>query len=152
MVSDLTAEERREVFEVIGLGAVKYADLSQNRESDYVFNWDKMLAMEGNTATYMQYAYVRNRGIFRKGNIDVQSVRQNPPALLLGADEERSLALQLLRFHDALTAREANVAVILPGHYATERPAVEELAAKLATDWPDVSVWASQVERDPLGV
>jgi putative NIF3 family GTP cyclohydrolase 1 type 2 len=57
-----------------------------------------------------------------------------------------------LRFHDALTARDANVAVILPGHYATERPAVEELAAKLGQDWPGVTVWASRVERDPLHV
>jgi len=106
-VSELNDEERREVFEVIGIGAVKYADLSQNRESDYVFNWDKMLAMEGNTATYMQYAYVRNRGIFRKGNIDVLSLRQNPPSLVLPSAEERSLALQLLRFHDALTVAAA---------------------------------------------
>jgi arginyl-tRNA synthetase len=107
VVSELTPEERREVFEVIGIGAVKYADLSQNRESDYVFNWDKMLAMDGNTATYMQYAYVRNRGIFRKGNVDVLSLRQNPPPVMLPTPEERALALQLLRFHDALTAAAA---------------------------------------------
>jgi dinuclear metal center YbgI/SA1388 family protein len=57
-----------------------------------------------------------------------------------------------VRFHDALTARGANVALVLPGHYATERPAVEDLAAKLATDFPGVAVWASRDERDPLGV
>jgi dinuclear metal center YbgI/SA1388 family protein len=56
-----------------------------------------------------------------------------------------------LRFHDALTARGAGIGVILPGHYATERPAVEELAAKLAADWPGVAAWASRAERDPLG-
>jgi putative NIF3 family GTP cyclohydrolase 1 type 2 len=56
-----------------------------------------------------------------------------------------------LRFHDALTARDAGIGVLLPGHYATERPAVEELAAKLAADWPGVTAWASQAERDPLG-
>jgi dinuclear metal center YbgI/SA1388 family protein len=55
-----------------------------------------------------------------------------------------------VRFHDALTARGANVALILPGHYATERPAVEDLAAKLAADFPDVTAWASRDERDPL--
>src|SRR5581483_3999531 len=54
-VPDLSAEERRQIAEVVGLGAVKYADLSQNRTSDHVFNWDKMLAMDGNAATYMQY-------------------------------------------------------------------------------------------------
>lgn len=57
-----------------------------------------------------------------------------------------------MRFHDALSARDAGVGVLLPGHYATERPAVEELAAKLAADWPSVAAWASRVERDPLGV
>ena len=56
-----------------------------------------------------------------------------------------------MRFHDALTAREAGVGVLLPGHYATERPAVEELAVKLAADWPGVTVWASRREKDPLG-
>jgi dinuclear metal center YbgI/SA1388 family protein len=56
-----------------------------------------------------------------------------------------------LRVHDALTARAAGVGVIVPGHYATERPAVEELAAKLAADWPAVTAWASRRERDPLG-
>ena len=57
-----------------------------------------------------------------------------------------------LRFHDALTARTAGIGVIVPGHYATERPAVEELAAKLAADWPGLTAWASRRERDPLSV
>ena len=65
---ELSAEERDRIAQVVGIGAVKYADLSQNRTSDYVFSWDKMLAMDGNTATYMQYAYARVRSIFRKGN------------------------------------------------------------------------------------
>jgi arginyl-tRNA synthetase len=103
-VSELTPEEQREVFEVIGIGAVKYADLSQNRTSDYVFNWDKMLAMDGNTGTYMQYAYARNRSIFRKGDVDVAVLRANPPAVILETPEERALALQLVRFGDALAA------------------------------------------------
>ena len=59
---------------MVGIGAVKYADLSQNRTSDYVFSWAKMLAMNGNTATYMQYAYARNRSIFRKGDVDADTV------------------------------------------------------------------------------
>jgi arginyl-tRNA synthetase len=103
-VPELTDEELQQIYEPIGYGAVKYADLSQNRESDYVFNWDKMLSMEGNTATYMQYAYVRNRGIFRKGGIDVLALRRDPPSVILQTPEERALALQLLRFHEALTA------------------------------------------------
>jgi putative NIF3 family GTP cyclohydrolase 1 type 2 len=55
-----------------------------------------------------------------------------------------------LRFHEALAAREAGIAVILPGHYATERPAVEVLAGRLAAQWTGVMVWASRAERDPL--
>src|SRR5579875_1097527 len=103
-VPELTDEELQQIYEPIGYGGVKYADLSQNRESDYVFNWDKMLSMEGNTATYMQYAYVRNRGIFRKGGVDVLALRRDPPSVILQTPEERALALQLLRFHEALTA------------------------------------------------
>ena len=64
---ELSADERRRMAEVVGIGALKYADLSQNRESDYVFSYDKMLAMKGNTATYMQYSYARVQSIFAKG-------------------------------------------------------------------------------------
>ena len=67
---DLDPDARAKVAEVVGLGAIKYADLSQNRLSDYVFDWQKMLAMNGNTATYLQYAYARIQSIFRKGAID----------------------------------------------------------------------------------
>jgi arginyl-tRNA synthetase len=107
-VPDLSPEERNRIAEVVGLGAVKYADLSQNRTTDYVFNWDKMLAMEGNTATYMQYAYVRIRGIFRKGGEAEDSVRRDPPRPLLQGPHERALALQLLRFEEALQAAAAD--------------------------------------------
>ncbi len=106
-VPALAEEERRQIAEVVGLGAVKYADLSQNRTSDYIFSWEKMLAMDGNTATYMQYAYVRNRGIFRKGDEDAARLRANPPAVSLGEPAEQALALQLLRFGEALEAAAA---------------------------------------------
>ncbi|HEX5273366.1 MAG TPA: arginine--tRNA ligase [Gemmataceae bacterium] len=104
---DLTPEELRRVTEAVGLGAVKYADLSQNRTSDYVFDWDKMLAMDGNTATYMQYAYARVHGIFRKGNVSPESLRADPPAPSLGTPHERALAVQLLRLSEALGAAAA---------------------------------------------
>jgi arginyl-tRNA synthetase len=106
-VAELSPEEIANITEVVGIGAVKYADLSQNRTSDYVFNWDKMLAMDGNTATYMQYAYVRNRGIFRKGNEDPAPLRSDPPLPSLAQPEERNLALQLVRLQDALTVAAA---------------------------------------------
>lgn len=102
--SHLPPEERIQVAEIVGLGAVKYADLSQNRASDYVYDSAKMVAMNGNTATYMQYAYARNRSIFRKAGADVDSLRRSPPVVLLGTNYERNLAVQLLRFPETLLA------------------------------------------------
>jgi arginyl-tRNA synthetase len=96
-------EDLSRVGDVVGIGAVKYADLCQNRTSDYVFNWEKMMAMEGNTATYMQYAYARNRSIFRKGELNPDSYRNDSIPVLLDTAEERGLALQLFRFEEALT-------------------------------------------------
>jgi arginyl-tRNA synthetase len=107
-VPELSPAERRQVAEVVGLGAIKYADLSQNRESDYVFSWEKMLAMTGNTGTYMQYAYARNRSIFRRGGVDPAHFRTKPPLPTLDAPEERALALQLVRYPDALMAAAAD--------------------------------------------
>ncbi len=90
------------VWEIVGIGAVKYADLSQNRTTDYVFDWEKMMAMDGNTATYMQYAYARNRSIFRKGEESSEDYRTNPPCPTLEQSAERHLAAQLVRFQEVL--------------------------------------------------
>jgi arginyl-tRNA synthetase len=99
---DLPEPSRREIARVIGIGAVKYADLLPNRQSDYVFSWDKMLALTGNTAPYLQYAYARIRSIFRKlDNADTTSVNQ---PLKLVASEEISLAKHLLNFGLTLEA------------------------------------------------
>jgi len=100
---ELSPEQRAGVAETVGIGALKYADLSQNRTSDYKFDYEKMLAMNGNTATYMQYAYARVRNIFAKGNIDVQQLRASGAAIALGTPAERALAIELLRFGDALS-------------------------------------------------
>jgi arginyl-tRNA synthetase len=103
-VPDLSEAEIAAVAEAVGIGAVKYADLCQNRTSDYVFSWPKMLAMNGNTATYMQYAYARNRSILRKADKDETKYRTDPPSVLLEMPHERDLALELLRFEEALAA------------------------------------------------
>lgn len=95
-------EERRQVAEVVGIGALKYADLSQNRTSDYVFSYDKMCALDGNTAPYLQYAYVRVRGIFRKGDVEVESLRHSDVKIILDHPAERGLGVALLRFSEAL--------------------------------------------------
>ncbi|RMF96057.1 MAG: arginine--tRNA ligase, partial [Planctomycetota bacterium] len=99
---ELSPEERRRIAEVVGIGALKYADLSQNRTSDYVFSYDKMLAMNGNTGTYMQYAYARIRNIFAKGGIDIDAVRNSSATIQLREPAERSLGLELLRFSETL--------------------------------------------------
>jgi arginyl-tRNA synthetase len=99
---EIPPERRAEIAEIVGIGALKYADLSQNRTSDYVFSYDKMLAMNGNTATYMQYAYARVRSIFAKGNIDVETLRTSGAKILLTHPAERALAMEILRFSEAL--------------------------------------------------
>jgi arginyl-tRNA synthetase len=99
----LSEGQRREIARVVGIGAVKYADLLPNRQSDYVFSWDKMLALDGNTAPYLQYAYVRVRSIFRKGGDNAQSGMRNAE-LNLAAPEEITLAKHLLNFGLVLEA------------------------------------------------
>ena len=100
--NSLSQEELDNISKVVGLGGLKYIDLSQNRSSDYKFSYDKMLALKGNTATYLQYSYARVQGIFRKGNIDVSKLRANPVPFILNEDVERKLALNLSRFSEAL--------------------------------------------------
>ena len=99
--------EKQDIASAVGIGAVKYADLSQNRTTDYTFDFAKMLATNGNTATYMQYAYARCRAIFRRGEVDAEHYRTNPPTVLLANAAERALALQLLRFPEAVEAAAA---------------------------------------------
>lgn len=100
--AELSQSERRQIAERVGIAALKYADLSQNRTSDYVFSYDKMLAMNGNTATYMQYAYARVRSIFARGQVDIAALRREPSEIVLDTPAERELGLALLRFPEAL--------------------------------------------------
>jgi arginyl-tRNA synthetase len=97
--SDLTAEERKEVARKVGIGAVKYADLSKTRTTDYIFSWDSMLSFEGNTAPYLQYAYTRVQSIFRKAEIAPQSLTGN---VTITEPQERALAVKLLQFPEVL--------------------------------------------------
>ena len=99
---DSPEAQRREIARVIGIGAVKYADLLPNRQSDYVFSWDKMLALNGNTAPYLQYAYARIKSIFRK--LENPESRIQNPELKLVTPEEIALAKHLLNFGLTLEA------------------------------------------------
>jgi arginyl-tRNA synthetase len=99
----LSDDERARVSEMVGLGAIIYVDLHHNRDSDYVFSWDKMLATTGDTATYIQYAYARVNGILRKGEVDIDALRESGASILLGTPTERALALQLNAFAQAVS-------------------------------------------------
>ena len=90
-------EELNSVAKAIGIGAVKYADLSISRESNYIFSWDKMLSFEGNTSLYMQYAYARIQSILRKHNAEING------DIIIGDEIEHRLTLMLLKFEDTLT-------------------------------------------------
>jgi len=95
----LPEDQRREIARVVGIGAVKYADLLPNRQVDYVFSWDKMLALNGNTAPYLQYAYARIRSIFRKGDIDEESLAARySEKMELTDPEEIALVRHLMNF------------------------------------------------------
>ena len=96
--AELDETQRREISRVVGLGALKYADLSNNRQTDYVFDWDKMLALQGNTAPYLQYAYTRARSIFRK--VDAPDFANITVAA--AAPEELGLAKHLMNFSQTL--------------------------------------------------
>ncbi|MGA1051284.1 MAG: arginine--tRNA ligase [Ilumatobacteraceae bacterium] len=93
---DLSTAERAEIARMIGIGAVKYADLSTDRIKDYVFDWDRMLAFDGNTAPYLQYAHARICSIFRRAGVDRASVRGS--GIALDTAQERSLAIRLLAY------------------------------------------------------
>jgi arginyl-tRNA synthetase len=99
---EFSEEQRREIARVVGISALKYADLSQNRSSDYTFSFEKMVNLRGNTATYLQYGYARVNGIFRRGEIDPAELRREPAAFVLSEDIERRLAVKLLRLGEAL--------------------------------------------------
>lgn len=95
---DMPADEKTRVAQSVGIGAIKFAELSQNRLSDYIFDWDKMLALSGDTAPYLQNSYVRVRSIFRKVEDDFEV----PSQLLLAEDAEIHLARLLVRYAEVV--------------------------------------------------
>ena len=95
---DLPEAQRREIARIVGIGAIKYADLLPNRQSDYVFSWDKMLALHGNTAPYLQYAYARIRSIFRRAEELKGQESKADPQIRLESEHEASLGKHLLNF------------------------------------------------------
>ncbi len=138
---DLPEEQRSRVADVVGHAAIKYADLSHNRESDYTFSYDKMLALTGNTATYLQYAYARVRNIFSRGEIDIDALRGKDIALTLAQPAERALALSLLRFEESL---EFAAADYRPNHLTSY---LFDLAAHYSAFYNDCHVLKAETEE-----
>ena len=97
--TNLNDQEITEIARKVGIGAVKYADLSKTRTNDYIFDWDAMLSFEGNTAPYLQYAYTRIFSIFRKADIDLDTFSAK---VKLTTSEEKQLALKLLQFNEVV--------------------------------------------------
>jgi len=104
--SGLSADEQKEIARKVGIGAIKYADLSKNRTTDYIFNWDTMLSFEGDTAPYLQYAYTRIKSIFRKAGLDANNFNAS---VIIEADQEKALAVKLLQFVEAINGVSANL-------------------------------------------
>lgn len=102
--ASLSADEAADVARMVGIGAVKYADLSTDRIKDYVFDWDRMLSFDGNTAPYLQYAHVRCKSIFRRGDVAVGPFAAGSVPVVIGEAPERALALALLGFGPALAS------------------------------------------------
>jgi arginyl-tRNA synthetase len=96
---DLPEAERREIARVVGIGSVKYADLSLNRTTDYVFSWDNMLSFDGNTAPYLLYSYARVKSLFRRAEIDEGALAGE---MVLDEKAEKILAIKLLQFGEAV--------------------------------------------------
>ncbi len=109
--SELSEDELNQVAQKVGIGAVKYADLSKNRTTDYIFNWDSMLSFEGNTAPYLQYAYTRVKSIFRKAGIAPTALTGE---IKLEQAQEHALAVLLMQFEEVVggVAKEATPHVL----------------------------------------
>ncbi len=132
---ELPQVQRDAIGRAVGIGAVKYSDLSKDRTSDYVFSWDKALSMEGNTSPYLQYAHARIRSIFRKAGIEQLDLRNTP--IQLDSPYEAAIAKHILRFGEVveLVSRE-----LKPHHLCTY---LYELAGRLSGFYENCPVLSS---------
>jgi arginyl-tRNA synthetase len=135
-VEPLPETHLREIGQAVGIGAVKYSDLSKDRTSDYVFSWDRALAMDGNTAPYLQYAYARIRSIFRKAGVDPSSFRD--ARMNLESPYETGLAKHVLRLGEVidLVSRE-----LKPHHLCTY---LYDLATRFSSFYENCPVLQSE--------
>ncbi|WP_088332105.1 arginine--tRNA ligase [Lacimicrobium sp. SS2-24] len=137
--SELNDQQRDEIVRKVGIGAVKYADLSKNRTTDYIFNWDTMLSFEGNTAPYLQYAYTRVQSIFRKAEVAQEGLTGE---IVIREAQERALAVQLTQFVEALQQVEKDAAPHVLCSY------LFELASAFMTFYEACPILKSDVDAD----
>jgi len=143
---DLPAGKKVEIAKAVGIGAVKYADYSNNRTSDYVFSFDKMLAMDGNTAPYMQYAYARIKSIERKAqskNVDIETELADVKSLNLTDPAELDLAKYLIRYGEAI---QSAVADYRPNYLTVY---LYELAQKFSAFYTNCPVLVAGPDKRP---
>jgi arginyl-tRNA synthetase len=143
---ELSHDEKDKIAQAVGIGAVKYADYSNNRTSDYVFSFDKMLAMEGNTAPYMQYAYARIKSIERKAqskDVDIQTELEGIVSLNLNDPSELELAKHLVRYGEAI---QATVSDFRPNYLTSY---LYELAQKFSAFYTNCPVLKAEPEQRP---
>jgi arginyl-tRNA synthetase len=146
---DLPQKKKDKIAKAVGIGAVKYADYSNNRTSDYVFSFGKMLAMEGNTAPYMQYAYARIKSIERKAqtrDVDIETELAGVEELNLGEPAELDLAKYLIRYAEAI---EAAVADYRPNYLTAY---LYELAQKFSAFYTNCPVLGAEPDKRPTRV
>ena len=135
--------EAAAIARAVGVGAVKYADLSKNRTSDYVFDWEAMLSLDGNTAPYLQYAHARIQSVFARGRVDVDAL---PDVASIDGPEERALALQLARFQETL---EHVAASVMPHHLCAY---LYDLATVFMRFYEACPVLGSERQQDRLAL
>jgi len=143
---ELSAEKKDQIAKAVGIGAIKYADYSNNRTSDYLFSFDKMLAMEGNTAPYMQYAYARIKSIERKAgtkDVDTEKELEGIKTLHLTEPAEIDLAKYLIRYGEAI---EAAIADYRPNYLTTY---LYELAQKFSAFYTNCPVLKADPDKRP---
>ncbi|MBN2128591.1 MAG: arginine--tRNA ligase, partial [Sedimentisphaerales bacterium] len=143
---ELSPDEKKRIANAVGIGAVKYADYSNNRTSDYVFSFDKMLAMDGNTAPYMQYAYARIKSIERKAEskgVTIEEERRDIGSLDLSEPAELDLAKHLVRYAEAVESAAADYRP----NYLTSY--LYELAQKFSAFYTNCPVLDAAPEKRP---
>ena len=143
---DLSNEQKDDIANAVGIGAVKYADYSNNRTSDYIFSFDKMLAMDGNTAPYMQYAYARIKSIERKAeskDVDIETELKDLKELNLTEPAELDLARQLVRYGEAI---EGAISDYKPNYLTAY---LYDLAQKFSAFYTNCPVLVAEPDKRP---